>query len=151
MPAINSVSAVYSVPTDASALIVVANITDMQGETYDCEYCTRPSDPDGGPNSMNGLFQQWLGDHAGQFVILDPPPAPPSVYQISKTTPWLRMTDDEAATMDAVMSETTARLKQIYMAATYLASNDPLWATLHEMLVNAFGSDRADQLLAPET
>lgn len=85
---------------------------------------------------------------AGNIGPYTAPPPPP--YQISKTTPWLRMTEDEAATMDAVMSETGARLKQIYMAATYLASNDPLWATLHEMLANAFGSARADQLLAPE-
>ncbi len=77
-----------------------------------------------------------------------PPPAP---YQIAKTTPWLRMTDDEADNMDAVMSQTSSRLKQVYMAATYLSSDDPLWQTLWQMLSDAFGPDRANQLLAPET
>lgn len=79
------------------------------------------------------------------------PAAPPTTYQIAKTTPWLRMTDDEAATADAVMSETSARLKQIYMAASYLSSGDPLWMTLHQLLADQFGDERADELLAPES
>lgn len=75
-----------------------------------------------------------------------------TVYQIAKTTPWLRMTDEEAAIMDAVMSETTARLKQIYMAAQFLSSDDTLWTTMHDLIANALpgGSARADELLAPE-
>lgn len=88
---------------------------------------------------------------AGNVGEYAPPPAAPLIYQISKTTPWLRMTDDEADTMDAVMSQTSSRLKQVYMAATYLSSDDPLWQTLWQMLSDAFGPDRANQLLAPET
>ncbi|UHS60624.1 hypothetical protein HRR99_03360 [Agrobacterium vaccinii] len=78
--------------------------------------------------------------------------APPQPYQIAKTTPWLRMTEDEAAIMDAVMSETTARLKQIYMAAQFLSSGDSLWSTMHDLIAGALpgGSTRADELLAPE-
>ncbi|MBB4347935.1 hypothetical protein [Aliirhizobium cellulosilyticum] len=109
----------------------------------------RSNDPYAGP--IGEYLAGWIEEHSSEIGPFVPPQPEPALYQISKTTPWLRMTDEEAAVMDAVMSETGARLKQIYMAATYLASNDPLWATLHEMLANAFGSARADQLLAPET
>ena len=80
------------------------------------------------------------------------PPITPSSYTISKTTPWLRMTEDEAAIMDAVMSETTARLKQIYMAAQYLSSGDDLWMVMHQLLADNLpgGDARATALLAPE-
>lgn len=77
---------------------------------------------------------------------------PPQPYQIAKTTPWLRMTEDEAAIMDAVMSETTARLKQIYMAAQYLSSGDDLWNVMHQLLADNLpgGDARATVLLAAE-
>lgn len=84
-------------------------------------------------------------------VMPDPPPPESATYRISKTTPWLRMTEDEAATIDGVMSQTDARLKQIYMAATYLDSADELWATMMTILTDAFGATRANELLAPET
>lgn len=93
------------------------------------------------------LFNRALAaGNVGPYVA--PPPAP---YQIAKTTPWLRMTDDEADTMDGVMSQTSSRVKQIYMAATYLSSDDPLWQTLWQILSDAFGAARANELLAPET
>lgn len=75
-----------------------------------------------------------------------------SSYTISKTTPWLRMTDDEAELITGAMQQASARLKGIYDAASYLSSSDPLWATLHDMIATTLGStDRADELLAPET
>lgn len=107
-------------------------------------FTASPDDPEAMGRELFAAITA-AGDIA-PFVDLEPAP-----YQIAKTTPWLRMTDDEAATMDGVMSQTDARLKQIYMAATYLASNDPLWATLHQMLSDQFGEERADELLAPET
>lgn len=80
-------------------------------------------------------------------------PPPLSAYRIAKTTPWLRMSEEESAIMDAVMSKTTARLKQIYMAAQYLGSDDDLWAVLYQMLADNLpgGEARATELLAPES
>lgn len=78
-----------------------------------------------------------------------PPPAP---YTIAKTTPWLRMTDEEAELITGAMQQASARLKGIYDAASYLSSADPLWSTLHDMISATLGSSaRADELLAPET
>lgn len=91
--------------------------------------------------------QKW--DAAIQSYL--PPPA--SAYRIAKTTPWLRMTEEEAAIMDAVMSATTARLKQIYVAAQYLGSDDDLWAVMKRLLADNLpgGEARATELLGPES
>lgn len=79
------------------------------------------------------------------------PPAPPTLYQLSKATAWRRMTADEAAQVDAAMMQTDAQLRQIYFAAQYLYSGDDLWATLWGMLQDMFGDTRTAQILAPET
>jgi hypothetical protein len=71
-------------------------------------------------------------------------------YQISKTTPWLRMTDEEAEIMTAAMDAAPARLRAIYNAASFLQSTDPLWPTLRGLLASALSPERADELLAPE-
>lgn len=82
---------------------------------------------------------------AAPFVAPEPSP-----YSISKTTPWLRMTDAEAATMETALANASPRLRMIYGAAQYLSSDDPFWPTLSDLLTSAFGSVRASELLAPE-
>lgn len=136
---------------DPHVLTLTMNLQTDAGGQEDVVYTYSPSSPLGG--SLQPIVAQWLADHQGQYTVEPyvPAPATPSVYHIAKTTPWLRMSDEEAAMMDAVMSETSARVKQIYMAAQYLASNDPLWQTLSQALTDAFGAARADQILAPET
>jgi hypothetical protein len=144
--AVNKVTAT----NEAGIYIVNVDLTDMDGATSNEDYCSRPDDPYG----LNPTIRQWLADHEGQYTVepyvppADPGPRP---YQIAKTTPWLRMTADEAAIMDAVMSETDARTKQIYMAATYLSSGDELWTTLWQLVADNIGESRAAVILAPET
>lgn len=87
--------------------------------------------------------QKWTGS------AWSAPPAPTS-YQLSKAAVWRRMTSAEAAAMDAVMQETDAQIKQIYMAAQYLSTDDDLWGVLKTILTTAFNAQRADELLAPE-
>lgn len=148
-PVLHSVNSVTATK-EPDVYIVNVDLTDMDGVTSNEDYCSRPEDPYG----LNPTIRQYLADHQGEYTIQPyvPPADPgPQPYQLAKTTPWLRMTDDEAALVDAVMSETGARLKQIYMAATYLYSGDELWGTLRQILVDQFGATRADQLLAPET
>jgi hypothetical protein len=139
---------VYSIraTVDEDVYILDCNITDITGEIYDGTFCSRPDDSFG----LGPTVRQWLADHQGEYSVercIVPSQTP---YRIAKATPWLRMTDEEVITMDAVMSEIGARSKQIYMAAAYLSSDDPLWAALRQMLVSAFGATRADELLAPE-
>lgn len=38
---------------------LLVNITDIDGETYDCEYCSRPDDPFG----LNPTIRTWLTDN----------------------------------------------------------------------------------------
>lgn len=105
--------------------------------------------PDDEANRDRQMLTDWeaAGNSIGPYV---PPPAPP--YQISKTTPWLRMTDDEAELITGAMQQANARQKAIYDAASYLSSGDPLWGTLHDMIATTLGSAaRAAELLAPET
>lgn len=73
-----------------------------------------------------------------------------SDYMLSKATVWRRMTSAEAAAMDALMQETDAQIKQIYLAAQYLSTTDELWGMLKDMLTAAFSASRANELLAPE-
>lgn len=54
---LNVVHSVTATP-DPTAFIIDCNITDMYGETYDCDYCTRPGDA----NGVNPTMQQWLAD-----------------------------------------------------------------------------------------
>jgi hypothetical protein len=92
-----------------------------------------------------------LGIENEDLVEFLTPPASP--YIISKTTPWRRMTSDEASIMDNVMGSTDAQLKHIYMAAQYLSSGDDLWETLRQLLASNLpgGDGRAQEILAPET
>ncbi|NTF35572.1 hypothetical protein [Agrobacterium rubi] len=97
------------------------------------------------PIAPSDASQIWDAE-SGDFLPLPQPP-----YQIAKTTPWLRMTEDEAELITGAMQQANARQKAIYDAASYLSSGDPLWSTLHDMIALTLGStSRADQLLAPE-
>lgn len=94
----------------------------------------------------------------GGFQMKEPPPPempdlpePPTFYIISKMTPWMRMTDDEAVIMRQAMEAAPVRLQEIYKAAPYLQSNDALWPTLYGMLASNLSLARADELLAFET
>lgn len=118
------------------------------GETEtDVLHTYSANDPNGG--AFSASVGQWLADNEGIYEVEPYTPLPPR-YRIAKTTPWLRMTDPEAASMETAMNAAPARLRQIYAAATYLNSADELWPTLRGMLVQQFGQARADELLAPE-
>ncbi|UYW27730.1 hypothetical protein OKC48_04240 [Methylorubrum extorquens] len=61
---------------------------------------------------------------------------------------WLRATDEEAETIEQVLSQQTTRKQRIYAEAQYLDHADPLFAELLAGFVTAFGTERAGQLLA---
>ncbi len=124
----------------------------VAGETHQNDsYALLPDDPYG----LAPALRQWMVDHSGEYTILPyvPPADPgPQPYRIAKSTPWLRMTDEEAELITGAMQQAPSRQKGIYDAATYLSSDDPLWAALHDMIATTLNSStRADELLAPET
>lgn len=71
-------------------------------------------------------------------------------YRIGKSTPWRRMTDNEAETAAATIKQQPVRIQMIYDAAAYIDTGDPLFETLKQLLTALFGEERADELLAPE-
>lgn len=110
----------------------------------------------------NGIILGWFAGPQEDYpdlVLMDTEdpefisystPAAPAYYQISKMTPWLRMTDAEAVLMRSAMDAAPIRLQEIYKAAPYLQSNDDLWPTLWGMLAANLSPSRAGELLAPE-
>lgn len=92
------------------------------------------------------LTPQEIAEYEGYI-----PPPESTDYRISKTTPWRRMTSEEAEIVTGVLNETESRIQQIYQAAIYLDSSDELWPVMWQTLSDAFGEDRADEILAPET
>jgi hypothetical protein len=137
--------------SEPQVYIIHLEMTDVDGFTGAEDYCSRPDDTFG----LNPAIRQWLADHQGQYTIQPyvPPADPgPQMYRIAKSTPWIRMTDDEAELIASAMQQAPSRQKGIYDAATYLSSDDPLWSSLHDMIATTLNSStRADELLAPET
>jgi hypothetical protein len=105
------------------------------------------------PDDMGNRHRQEIADWEAIGNVIAPyvAPAPSKDYVIGKSTPWRRMTDQEAATTKAAMATQSVKDQMIYDAAAYLDTSDPLFATMHGMLVSLFGDARADALLAPET
>jgi len=149
-PVLHSVISVTAT-NEPEVYIVRVELTDVDEVTTIDDYCSRPDDPFG----LNPAIRQWLSDHAGEYTILPyvPPADPgPQPYRIAKSTPWIRMTDEEADLITGAMQQAPSRQKGIYDAATYLSSGDPLWSSLHDMIATTLNSTtRADELLAPET
>jgi hypothetical protein len=80
---------------------------------------------------------------AGTFSDL--PPAPVMTF---KKDIWMRATDEEAETIEQVLSKQSTRKQRIYAEAQYLDHADPLFVELQAGFVAAFGPERASQLLA---
>ena len=79
------------------------------------------------------------------IITIDPAKVVTPAYRLSKATAWKRMTPEEATTIDGVMNETDAQVRQIYMAATYLYSGDDLWPMLYGIVQTALGTTRANR------
>ncbi len=66
----------------------------------------------------------------------------------SKKDIWVRATDAEADTIETVLSQQTTRKQRIFNEATYLDHSDPFFAELKAGFIEAFGEERAGELLA---
>lgn len=76
-------------------------------------------------------------------------PMPVAHTRLAKADLWRRLTDDEAAALDAALSSAPPRLRRIYDAATYLDTSDSDYAALKAGVVAALGTARADEVLEP--
>ncbi|MCP1558397.1 UNVERIFIED_ORG: hypothetical protein M2438_002481 [Methylobacterium sp. SuP10 SLI 274] len=73
-------------------------------------------------------------------------PAPQVI--VFKKDIWVRATDAEADTIETVLSQQTTRKQRIFNEATYLDHADPFFAELKAGFIEAFGEERAGELLA---
>ncbi|MCK2056433.1 hypothetical protein [Methylobacterium sp. 37f] len=102
--------------------------------------------------------QGWEGEkphRTFEYKVYDPethtfsdivlPAAPVITY---KKDIWVRATDEEADIIDQVLSQQSTRKQRIFNEAQYLDHANPLFAELYAGFVQAFGTERADQLLA---
>jgi hypothetical protein len=109
-------------------------------------------------NQMLIEVQGWKGDkphnsfelrvydpEAGTFTDIPVPVQPVITY---KKDIWVRATDAEADVIEQVLAKQSTRKQNIFREATYLDHTDPLFAELYAGFVTAFGTQRADQLLA---
>lgn len=99
-----------------------------------------PNDENNNPDPNNPR----VPDEVAAYVA----PAPDPNYTIPKQLPFIRATDEEAATMEQLLNTTSARLRMIYNGATFISTDDPLFGLLMTMMTGAFGADRAAELLA---
>jgi hypothetical protein len=68
---------------EPGALILSVDITDIHGERYTCNYCSRADDTFG----LNPTIRQWLDDNAGGYVVA--PYVPPTVEEQRASMPVL--------------------------------------------------------------
>ncbi|WP_051000065.1 hypothetical protein [Sinorhizobium fredii] len=75
---------VYSIEatSEADTFVLSVNLTDIHGDTYDCEYVSRPDDGFG----LNPAIRQWLTDNP-EFPIV--PYAAPTDEEIRASMPSL--------------------------------------------------------------
>lgn len=71
-------------------------------------------------------------------------------YRLFKSVFINRLTDDEAETMETVLSEAPAKLRLMFNSVEYFVSDDPLFGTLYQTVSSAITPTRADELLAQE-
>jgi hypothetical protein len=91
----------------------------------------------------------------GPRVNTIPPYTPPqpdadAPYRLFKSIFINRLTEAEAATMEAVLAAAEPKLRLMFNSVEYFVSDDPLFATMHAAVAAALGETRADELLAPD-
>lgn len=93
------------------------------------------------------LWRAASSGEAGDVALFVPPPLPPFI--VFKGDIWRRCTDDEAATLDAALSQQPVRLKRLFNDATLLQSDDELFGAVQQAVSQLLGPDRAAIVLAP--
>jgi hypothetical protein len=100
--------------------------------------------------NINGVDVEISKEEEDIFMESLPTYVPDKNYRVGKSTPWRRMTDDEAIAVSNAMKQQTVKNQMIYDAASYIDTSDELFGTLKSVLTALFSAKRADELLAPE-
>lgn len=71
-------------------------------------------------------------------------------YAIQKMLLWTRLSDEDAAIVDAAMAAQPARMRGIWNSATEVRSDSEFFGTLQAFLTAVLGPDRTADLLRRE-
>lgn len=90
--------------------------------------------------------RRWVN---GGIVHYEPPPPPAAPVRVYKAPMFRKMTDAEYETYLQIRASFPPRLQAIFDAAEYLSSDDEFWPALVAAAEQAYGAERAAELLAP--
>ena len=88
-------------------------------------------------------------EYAERFGPEPVPPQPIAVSRVYKAPMFRKMTDAEYDQYLAIRAAFPPRLRAIFDAAEYLSSDDEFWPDLVAAAEQAYGRERAAELLAP--
>jgi len=84
--------------------------------------------------------QKWLGNEWG--------PLPAQIIVLYPVDLWSRLTEGEADQVEAAMATQSARVQNIFRAASSYRSDHELWPLLETVAIGLFGAERAAEILA---
>ncbi len=93
----------------------------------------------------NQGFRRFVG---GALVQFDPPPPPEPEIRVYKAAMFRKMTDAEYDTYLQIRASFPPRIQAIFDAAEYLSSQDEFWSDLVSAAEQAYGPERAAELLS---
>ncbi|MBD9511650.1 hypothetical protein IB265_33380 [Ensifer sp. ENS10] len=103
------VNRVYSVTAGrvAGSYLVKANITDFEGETYDCDYMSYANDT----NGLNPAIRQWLADNPDFPSQPYVPPSAPTEEELRAQMPTLSSRQFWLAALEIGITKTIVQNK----------------------------------------
>jgi hypothetical protein len=81
-PILHAVGSVRAT-TEPGVFVVEVDVTDVEGERYECEYVSRPEDEVG----LAPTIRRWLAENDGSYIVV--PYAPPTPEKIRASMPEL--------------------------------------------------------------
>lgn len=82
------------------------------------------------------------------IITIDPNLITPDVIVLYPVTLWSRMSNEEAAQVEAAMATQPIRVQNIFKYASSYRSDHELWPLLETMTTGLFGAERAAEILA---
>jgi hypothetical protein len=106
------------------------------------------------PDSTILGTDEWPDGKKAQLAALieahNPDAAPVSEVRVYKAPMFRKMTDAEYEAYLQIRANFPPRMQAIFDAAEYLSSDDEFWPDLVAAAEQAYGAERAAEILAPE-
>lgn len=92
-----------------------------------------------------GRAEEWLDDNDPEVLAFLNPPEVTVLYPVDL---WSRLTEGEADQVEAAMATQSARIQNVFRAASSYRSDHELWPLLETVAIGLFGAERAAEILA---